>query len=86
MKNLITSIFLTLQVVVFSQETPDTLKQKSSVDTTVVTYTLTNGKVVTQEELDKIFQEAWDNSFGKMTEEEKRLLFSSPKSEIIIEK
>ena len=86
MKTLISSIFLALQFVVFSQETSDTLKQKLSSDTSVVTYTLTNGKVITQKEMDKIFQEAWDNSFGKMTEEEKRLLFSSSNTQVIIEK
>jgi hypothetical protein len=86
MKTLISSIFLALQFVVFSQETSDTLKQKLSSDTSVVTYTLTNGKVITQKEMDKIFQEAWDNSFGKMTEEEKRLLFSSSNIQVIIEK
>lgn len=86
MKTLISSIFLTLQFVIFSQETSDTLKQKLSSDTSVVTYTLTNGKVITQKEMDKIFQEAWDNSFGKMTEEEKRLLFSSSNIQVIIEK
>jgi|688.fasta_scaffold983489_1 hypothetical protein len=86
MKTLISSIFLTLQLVIFSQETSDTLKQKLASDTLVVTYTLTNGKVITQKEMDKIFQEAWDNSFGKMTEEEKRLLFSSSNIQVIIEK
>ncbi len=86
MKILISSILLALQFVIFSQETSDTLKQKLSSDTSVVTYTLTNGKVITQKEMDKIFQEAWDNSFGKMTEEEKRLLFSSSNIQVIIEK
>lgn len=85
MKKIIASIFSILQFTVFSQQSPDTLKKQPSVDTTIVTYTLTNGRVVTQEELDKIFQEAWDKSFGKMTEEEKRLLFPSSENEVIKE-
>jgi hypothetical protein len=38
-------------------------------------YQLVDGTWITKSQLDSIFQRAWDNSFGKMTEEENELLF-----------
>ena len=35
--------------------------------------TLANGKIVSKAELDLIFKKAWDESFGKMTPEDKKL-------------
>ena len=36
-------------------------------------YMLTDGTIIDGVELDRIFREAWDNSFGDMTDEEKEL-------------
>ena len=36
-------------------------------------YILTDGTIINGVELDRIFREAWDNSFGDMTDEEKEL-------------
>jgi hypothetical protein len=38
-------------------------------------YQLVDGTWITKKQLDSIFQLAWDESFGKMTEEENELLF-----------
>jgi hypothetical protein len=47
------------------------------IDSTVTQemYQLVDGIWITKSQLDSIFQRAWDNSFGKMTEEENELLF-----------
>ena len=47
------------------------------IDSTVTQemYQLVDGTWITKSQLDSIFQRAWDNSFGKMTEEENELLF-----------
>ena len=60
----------------FSQTTIDTSKVDIS-DTTKTQkmYQLVDGTWITKKQLDSIFQLAWDDSFGKMTEEENELLF-----------
>jgi hypothetical protein len=60
----------------FSQTTIDS----SKVDLTDTTktqemYQLVDGTWITKKQHDSIFQLAWDNSFGKITEEENELLF-----------
>jgi hypothetical protein len=37
-------------------------------------YILTNGTIVNGIEFDKIFKDAWNKTFGNLTEEEKKLL------------
>lgn len=70
-----------------AQMTSDTLKVKT-IDSVKVEklYTLSNGNVVTESELDAIFDRAWEKSFGQMTKEEEELLFSNTKVEVTIEK
>ena len=60
----------------FSQTTIDSSKVDLA-DTTKnqEMYQLVDGTWITKKQLDSIFQIAWDNSFGKMTEEENELLF-----------
>ena len=60
----------------FSQTTIDS-SNVDFIDTTKTQemYQLVNGTWITKKQLDSIFQLAWDNSFGKMTEEENELLF-----------
>jgi hypothetical protein len=60
----------------FSQTTIDSSKVDLA-DTTKTQemYQLVDGTWITKKQLDSIFQIAWDNSFGKMTEEENELLF-----------
>jgi hypothetical protein len=60
----------------FSQTTRDS----SNIDLSDTTnsnemYQLVDGTWITKKQLDSIFQIAWDNSFGKMTESENELLF-----------
>lgn len=77
MKKIILLILLnTLAFCSFSQTTLDS----SKVDLTDTTktqemYQLVDGTWITKKQLDSIFQLAWDDSFGKMTEEENELLF-----------
>lgn len=71
MKKLILSFvffvgFLTLG---FSQS----VKSVKSVKSVSDSVTLANGKRVSREELDLLFKKAWDDSFGKMTDEDKKL-------------
>lgn len=53
--------------------------------------TLWNGKKVSKAEVDLIFKKAWDESFGKMTSEDKKLFegvniqLTIPKEEEVIE-
>lgn len=73
------SLFILLNVTAFctfSQTTIDTSNVDFS-DTTKTQemYQLVDGTWITKEQNDSIFQKAWDNSFGKMTEEENELLF-----------
>lgn len=60
----------------FSQTTIDT-SNVDFIDTTKTQemYQLVDGTWITKKQLDSIFQLAWDESFGKMTEEENELLF-----------
>lgn len=60
----------------FSQTTIDTSNVDLS-DTSITEemFQLVDGTWITQKQLDSIFQKAWDDSFGKMTEEENELLF-----------
>ena len=46
--------------------------------------TLVNGKIVSRTELDSIFKKAWDDSFGKMSEEDKNL-FNNTSISIVTE-
>lgn len=51
--------------------------------------TLANGKKISRAEMDLIFKKAWDESFGKMTSEDKKLFegvniqITTPKEEVI---
>lgn len=53
--------------------------------------TLANGKRVSKSELDLLFKKAWDDSFGKMTSEDKKLFEGSsmkltiPKEDDVVE-
>lgn len=60
----------------FAQTTLDSSKVDLS-DTSKIEkmFQLVDGTWITQKQLDSIFQKAWDDSFGKMTEEENELLF-----------
>jgi hypothetical protein len=51
-----------------------TLGFSQSVKSVSDSVTLANGKRVSREELDLLFKKAWDDSFGKMTDEDKKLL------------
>jgi hypothetical protein len=46
--------------------------------------TLANGKIVSRAEMDSIFKKAWEESFGKMTEEDKNL-FNNTNISIVTE-
>ena len=46
--------------------------------------TLANGKIVSRAEMDSIFKKAWDDSFGKMSEEDKNL-FNNTNISIVTE-
>ena len=60
----------------FSQTTIDSSKVDLTDTTkTLEMYQLVDGTWITKKQHDFIFQLAWDNSFGKMTEEENELLF-----------
>ena len=50
-----------------------TLGFSQSVKSVSDSVTLANGKRVSREELDLLFKKAWDDSFGKMTDEDKKL-------------
>ena len=86
-KFFISFIFTFFFSFVNAQMTSDTLKVKT-IDSVKVEklYTLSNGNVVTEPELDAIFDKAWEKSFGSMTKEEEELLFSNVKVEVTIEK
>ena len=65
-----------LSSVTFSQTTLDSSNVELSDTSTIKEmYQLVDGTWITKKQLDSIFQLAWDNSFGKMTEEENELLF-----------
>jgi hypothetical protein len=51
-----------------------TLGFSQSVKSVSDSVTLANGKRVSSAELDLFFKKAWDDSFGKMTDEDKKLL------------
>ena len=51
-----------------------TLGFSQSVKSVSDSVTLANGKKVSRAELDLLFKKAWDDSFGKMTDEDKKLL------------
>ena len=50
-----------------------TLGFSQSVKSVSDSVTLANGKRVSRSELDLLFKKAWDDSFGKMTDEDKKL-------------
>jgi hypothetical protein len=50
-----------------------TLGFSQSVKSVSDSVTLANGKRVSRAELDLLFKKAWDDSFGKMTDEDKKL-------------
>ncbi len=48
------------------------------------TYQLTGGTIISSAELDAIFERAWEKSFGRMTEEETKLLFDNINIGVVI--
>lgn len=68
-----------------------TLGFSQSVKSVSDSVTLANGKRVSRAELDLLFKKAWDDSFGKMTDEDKKLLngvnikVSTPIEEEVVE-
>jgi hypothetical protein len=68
-----------------------TLGFSQSVKSVSDSVTLANGKRVSRAELDLLFKKAWDDSFGKMTDEDKKLFngvnmkITTPVEEEVIE-
>ncbi len=61
---------------VFSQNTSSNVENiKTDSLKTKDMFQLVDGTWITKKQLDSICKKAWDNSFGKMTEEENELLF-----------
>jgi hypothetical protein len=67
MKLLICTLLIFSSSYSFSQVNVQNIKPTSD------SVTLANGKIVSSAELDLIFKKAWDESFGKMTPEDKKL-------------
>ncbi len=69
------SLLLVTQTISFSQPVLDSSITKGDSIQKEKMYELVDGTWINQQQMDSIFQRAWDNSFGKMTEEENELLF-----------
>jgi len=81
MKNKLTTVlFLSLPFLFCSQVVYDSTSVLYK-DTTM--YELVDGTKITKSQLDSIFQKAWDNSFGKISQEDENIIFGG--SNIIIE-
>jgi hypothetical protein len=81
MKNLLilSALFLFLYLPVYSQSTIDMKIISQSSDS----IELTDGTKISYTEFKKICQEAWDNSFGKMSENDKKL-FEDTNIDIVV--
>jgi len=77
MKKIILSLLLFTSTVVFSQT--DTNVKVSQVPDTII---LTDGTKISYTEYKKILDKAWNESFGKMSDEEKKL-FKGVKIEVV---
>jgi hypothetical protein len=75
-KNTFILAFVLSFTIVFSQNTSSNVEniQTDSLKTKDM-FQLVDGTWITKKQLDSICKIAWDNSFGKMTEEEHELLF-----------
>lgn len=71
------SLLLVTQTIAFSQPVLDSSITKGDSILKEKMYELVDGTWINQQQMDSIFQRAWDNSFGKMTEEENELLFGT---------
>ena len=73
MKNFLflSALFLFLDLPVYSQSTIDLKILSQSTDS----IELTDGTKISYTEFKKICQKAWDNSFGKMSENDKKYIF-----------
>ena len=69
------SLLLITQTIALSQPVLDSSITKGDSIPKEKMYELVDGTWINQQQMDSIFQRAWDNSFGKMTEEENELLF-----------
>ena len=69
------SLLLVTQTIAFSQPVLDSSITKGDSIQKEKMYELVDGTWINQQQMDSIFQRAWDNSFGKMTKEEEELLF-----------
>ena len=87
-KILLLSIF---NLVCFFQASSQVIKdtsviiQKNETLEVEKTYQLTDGTIISSAELDAIFERAWEKSFGRMTEEESKLLFENVNVEVKID-
>ena len=77
MKKIFLSLLLFTSTVVFSQT--DTNSKVSQVPDTII---LTDGTKISYTEYKKILDKAWNESFGKMSDEEKKL-FKGVKIEVV---
>lgn len=75
-KNIFILVFVLPSTFLFSQNTSSRVEniQSDSLKTKDM-FQLVDGTWITKKQLDSICKIAWDNSFGKMTEEENELLF-----------
>ena len=71
------SLLLVTQTIALSQPVLDSSITKGDSIQKEKMYELVDGTWINQQQMDSICQRAWDNSFGKMTEEENELLFGS---------
>ena len=69
------SLLIITQTIAISQPVLDSSTTRGDSIQKEKMYELVDGTWINQQQLDSIFQKAWDNSFGKMTEEENELLF-----------
>jgi hypothetical protein len=81
MKNLLflSALFLFLYLPAYSQSIIDLKIMSQSTDS----IELTDGTKISYTEFKKICQEAWDNSFGKMSENDKKL-FEDTNIDIVV--
>lgn len=89
-------LFLIFFICLISSEAQTTAKDNSGLDSMKLTLTekdfiaepdsilLFNGRKIARAEMDSIFKKAWDDSFGKMSEEDKNL-FNNTSISIVTE-